>query len=213
MGKRVLIAFIPQKKVVQNLIKVRKIAGIKVKKSSGLKTPHITIIDNSFSDIRKVDKELKEISRSFKPFTIKFKGIDTFVVKGAIGIEKYNQTNSLIYMVKNNPSINKFRRELIIKLNPLKTKERLKQWIGENPKLSKRSLANIEKYGTPFGLKEWKFHTTMGLIPKEKQKEILKKIKKLNFQGSWKIDHFGLFIRKNGWIILLLFSYQVSEQN
>ena len=32
MGKRILIAFIPQKKAVNNLIKIRKIAGIKSKR-------------------------------------------------------------------------------------------------------------------------------------------------------------------------------------
>ncbi len=196
-----LIAFIPQKKVVKNLIKVRKIAGIKVKKNSGLRTPHITIIDNSYLDVKKVDKELKKIAKSISPFVAKIKGLDIFVVNQNLKIKKYKQSNSLIYMIKNNSSMNKFRRELLIKLNPLKTKERLRQWMEENPKMSKKGLANVEKYGTPFGLKKWKFHITMGLIPKEKQKEILNKIQKLNIQDSWDIDHFGLFVREKGWVL------------
>ena len=73
--------------------------------------------------------------------------------------------------------------------------------MDENPKMSKKGLANVEKYGTPFGLREWKFHITMGLIPKEKQKEILNKIQKLNLQESWNIDSFGLFVRKRGWVL------------
>lgn len=196
-----LIAFIPQKKLLQNLIKVRKIAGIKIKKNSGLKTPHITIIDDSYSDLKQVDKELKEIVKSISPFVAKIKGLDTFDVNQNLKIKKYKQNNSLIYRIKDNPSMNKFRKELLIKLNPLKTKERLKQWTEENPKISKKALKNIEKYSTPFGLKGWKFHITIGLIPKEKQKEILKNIKKLNLQRSWKIDHFSLFVRKNGWTL------------
>lgn len=196
-----LIAFIPQKKVVKKLLKVRKIAEIKVKKNSGLKTPHITIIENSYLDVNRVDKELKKIAKSINPFVAKIKGLDTFVVNQNLKIKKYKQNNSLIYMIKNNLSMNKFRRELLIKLNPLNTKERLRQWMEENPKMSKEGLANVEKYGTPFGLKEWKFHITMGLIPKEKQKEILNKIKKLNLKESWKIDHFGLFVRKRGWVL------------
>ena len=83
-----LIAFIPQKKVVKNLIKVRKIAGIKVKKNSGLKTPHITIIENSYSDVEKVDKELKKIAKTSGPFVAKIKGIDTFVVNQNLQIKK-----------------------------------------------------------------------------------------------------------------------------
>tara|TARA_Y100000310_G_scaffold228983_2_gene231346 strand:- start:3703 stop:3855 length:153 start_codon:yes stop_codon:yes gene_type:complete len=41
----------------------------------------------------------------------------------------------------------------------------------------------------------------MGLIPKEKQKEILNKIQKLDIHENWKIDHCGLFVRKRGWVL------------
>jgi len=203
-----LIAFIPQKKVVKNLIKVRKIAGIKVKKNSGLKTLHITIIENSYSDVEKVDKELKKIVKSSGPFVAEIKGLDTFVVNQNLQIKKYKQNNSLIYMIKNNLSMNKFRKELLKKLNPLKSKERLRQWMDENPQMSKKGLANVEKYGTPFGLREWKFHITMGLIPKEKQKEILNKIQKLNIQESFNIDSFGLFVRKRGWVLFRKYHFE-----
>ena len=60
-GKRMLIAFIPNKNFEKNLAKVRKTAGIKIKKNSGLKTPHITIIDNSYSNMEEVDRKLKKI--------------------------------------------------------------------------------------------------------------------------------------------------------
>ncbi|MAH49504.1 hypothetical protein CMI37_27015 [Candidatus Pacearchaeota archaeon] len=139
-----LVAFIPQKKVVKNLAKVRKIAGIKVKKSSGLKTPHITIIDNSYSDVEKVDKELRKIAQSISPFAAKIRGLNTFAVNQKLKIKKYKQNNSLIYMIKNNLAMNKFRKELLTRLNSLKTKERLQQWIKENPQMSKKGLANVE---------------------------------------------------------------------
>lgn len=213
MGKRLLIALTPQKKVVENLFKIRKIVGINIKKRSGLKTPHITIVDNSFSDIRKVDKELKEIAKSFKPFSAKINGLDTFVVKKAIGIERYKRNNSLIYRIKNNSSLIRLRKELLKRLDYLKTSDRLMHWIKENPKISQKNLVNIKKYGTPFGLREWKFHTTIGLITKKKQKNILKKIKKLNLQESWKIDHFGLFVRKNnGWMLFKKYYFNRETQ-
>ena len=196
---RMLIAFIPEKKVVDNVSKVRKIVGIKIKRHDGLKTPHITLIDNSYSNVKDVDKKLKEISKSFNSFSVKIKGFDTFVVNEKLKIEKYKQNNSLVYMFENNVSMNKFRKELIKKLNPLQTEERIEEWIKENPTISKKSLSNIKKYGTPFGLREWKFHTTIGLIPKRKQKETLNKIKKLNIQEDLIIGHFGLFLRKGSW--------------
>ena len=193
-----LIAFIPEKEVIGNMRQVRKITGIKPKRNSA---PHITIVDNTYSDINKVDKELKEISKEFSPFDAKIKGFDTFVVNKKLRIEKYQQKNSLIYLIKKNPLMNKFRKELFLKLDYLKTKERFGQWKKENPNLSKKALANIEKYGTPFGLNEWRFHVTMGLIPKDKTKEILEKIRGLNLNKTWKISHFGLFVRKNGWVL------------
>jgi len=204
MGKRMLIAFIPEKEVIENMKKVRKIAGIKPKRNSA---PHITIVDNTYSDIKKVDKELKKISKEFSPFNAKIRGFDTFVVNKKLRIERYKQNNSLIYMIKKNPLMSKFRKKLFLKLDYLKTKERFGQWKKENPNLSKKALANIEKYGTPFGLNEWKFHVTMGLIPKEKTKEILEKIKELNLDKSWKISHFGLFVRKNGWVLFKKYSF------
>jgi len=197
---RVLIAFMPSRKMRDNISKVRKIIGIKVEKNSGLKTPHMTIIDNSYSDVKKVDKELGKIAKFTKPFVAKIKGLDTFVVNKKLKIEKYKQ-NPLIYLIKNNPAMNKFRRDLLIQIDSLKTKERLKQWMKENPEMSKKGLVNVEKYGTAFGLREWKFHTTIGLIPKIKQKEILERIHKLNIQDNWEINHFGLFVRKNGWVL------------
>lgn len=193
-----LIAFIPKKEVIENMKKVRKIAGIKPKRNSA---PHITIVDNTYSDIKKVDEELKKISKEFSPFNAKIKGFDTFVVNKKLRIEKYLQNNPLIYMVKKNPVMNKFRKNIFLKLNYLKTRERIGRYKRENPNLSKKALANVEKYGTPFGLNEWKFHVTIGLIPEDKTKEILEKIKKLNLSKSWKINHFGLFIRKNGWVL------------
>ena len=196
-----LIAFTPSNKVVSNLVKIRKIAKIDIKKGSGLKIPHITIIDNSFLDIEKVDMELKRFAKSFKPFSAKIKGIGLFVVKNSIGLKKYKQKDSLIYLVKNNNSLIKFREELLKKLDYLKTDDRLKQFMEENPKLSNRNLMNIKKYGSPFGLKEWKFHTTIGLIPRKKKEEIMEKIKKLNLQENWEIDHFSLFVRKDGWVL------------
>jgi len=207
MGKRMLIAFIPQKRVVDNLRKIRKIAKIKTEKGSGLRTPHITIIDDSYSNIKKVDKELRKISKITKPFIAKIKGLDTFVVNKKLKIERYKQNNSLIYMIKDNSQMNNFRRILYKKLNFLKTKERLKQWKKENPHMPKKALENVKKYGTPFGLNGWKFHTTIGLIPKTKQKEILNKIKKLNLSENWTINHFGLFIRKNGWVLFKKYSF------
>ncbi len=164
-----------------------------------MRTSHITIIDNSFSDIKRVDKQLKKFSQIQKPFLIKIKGIDSFAVKKKIGIKKYSHKDSLIYLIENNNSLVKIRKNLLKQLNHLTTKDRLIQWLEENPYLSKRSLDNIKKYGTPFGLKEWKFHVTIGLISKEKKKNTIDKIKKLNIQESFIIDHIELFIRKNGW--------------
>lgn len=210
MGERVLIAFIPQKRVIDNLQKIRKIAGINIEKSSGLKTPHITIIDDSYSNVKEVDKELKKIAKITKPFLAKIKGIDTFVVKKDLRIERYKENNSLVYLIKNNPQMNQFRKEIYKKLASLKTGERLKQWKKENLKMPKKVLENIEKYGTPFEMNEWKFHTTIGLIPKTKQKEILKKIEKLNLSGNWTIDHFGLFVRKNGWVLFKKYSFNFN---
>jgi len=194
--RRMLIALIPQKEIVNNLEKIRRIANIKANERSA---PHITIVDNSFEGIKKVDKKLREIAKSLKPFDSKVKGIDTFTVTKNLGIERYKQNNSLIYRIKNDSNLNNLRKEILKKLDYLKTSERLEQWIKENPKLSKRSLISIKKYGTPFGLKEWKFHTTIGLIPKEKQKEILHKIKQLDIQKKMVVDSFSLFVRKNGW--------------
>jgi murein DD-endopeptidase MepM/ murein hydrolase activator NlpD len=196
-SQRLLIALIPKKEIVNNLNKIRKIVGIKAKESSGLRTPHITIVDNSFSNIKEVDKELSKIVKSLKPFNALIKGIDTFIVEKSFKIEKYKENNSLIYRIKNNSHLNNLRKEILRRLDYLKTSERLKQWVKENPKISSKSIKNIKKYGTPF--KDWKFHTTIGLIPKQKQGEILNKIKKLDLQKNWKIDCFGLFIRKDGW--------------
>ncbi len=208
MGERLLIAFIPQKRVVKNLDKVRKLAKIKIEANSGLKTPHITLIDNSYSSVEEVDKILKGISKSTNPFIAKLEGLATFSVNQKLKIKKYEQNNSLIYMIEKNNSMKDFREKLLAKLSRLNTEERFKQWIKENPKISQEGLTNVKKYGTPFGLEEWRFHITIGLIPKEKQNEILKKINKLNLQNSWKIDCIGLFVRKKSWVLYKKYSFQ-----
>jgi len=197
--QRLLIALIPQKEIVDNLQKIRKIADIKTARGSGLKTPHITLVDNSFSSIKRVDIELKKIAKSFKPFNAKIKGLDTFIVKKVSGIERYKQNNSLIYRIKTDKNLYDLRKKILKRVDYLKTQERLEQWKKENPLLSEKALNNIKKYGTPFGLKEWKFHTTVGLIPKTKIKNIMSKIKKLDLQNIIRINNFGLFVRKDGW--------------
>jgi len=194
--QRLLIALIPQKEIVDNLNKIRKMAGVKKKKKSA---PHITIVDNSFSSIKKVDEELKKIAKLPRPFNAHVKGIDTFIVKKTTGIERYKHKNSLMYRIKNSSQLNNLRREILKRLDYLKTPASLNQWKKENPSLSEKALKNIKKYGTPFGLKEWKFHTTIGLIPKKKQKEILNKIRPLDIRRTMIINSLGLFIRKNGW--------------
>jgi len=203
-GKRLLISFIPPKKIVDNLSKIRKIAGITVKKGSGSKVPHVTIVDDSFSDILEVSKRLKEIVENTKKFVVRIKGINTFNVDQKLKIEKYKET-PLIYLMGDNPRMSKFRMKIIRELSSLKTKDRLNQWKKENPKLSKKGLGNVRKYGTAFGPKEWKFHTTVGLIPKEKKKEILKKLDKLNIKENWEIDSFALYERQNSWKLIKKF--------
>ena len=56
-----------------------------------------------------------------------------------------------------------------------------------------------KKYGPAFGPEEWRFHETIGLIPKKDKREILNKIKKLNFEKEFKFDAIALFKRDNGW--------------
>jgi len=206
MGEQILIAFIPQKRVVNNQQKIRKLAGIKVAKKSGLNTPHITIIDNSYSDIKEIKQELQNIIKETKPFTAKIKGLETFKVKKSLKIEKYQGNNSLIYLIKNNPKMYKFRREALKALRPLRTEEKLKQWKKDNPNASKRSIKNMGEFGSAFGGKEWVFHSTVGLIPKTKEREILTKIKKLHLSKEWTIKEIGLFRRKNGWKLVKKYS-------
>ena len=85
---RMLIAFVPEKEIISRLDKARKLAKIKIKKGSGLKTPHITIVDNSFSNIEEVDKTLEKIARSTKPFSARIISFDTFEIKQSLKIEK-----------------------------------------------------------------------------------------------------------------------------
>jgi len=208
MNRRLLIAFIPPKDITNNLSKIRNIAGIKVKKSSGLNTSHITIIDNTFSDINKLDKELKKFMNENKSFLVDVRGFDTFAVKKSVGINRYRKQNSLIYLIDKNARMNKFRKTLSEKVDYLKTQKRINQWVKENPNLSEKSLENINKYGTPFGLKEWKFHTTVGMIPKDKVKEIMKNIDKLDIKKKFEINSVGIFVRKNGWKLYKKYNFK-----
>ena len=199
MGERLLVAFVPPVKITKNLEEIREILGEEIQAGASLKTPHITIVDNSYVNIKNVEKALGKIAKTFSPIITETKGIDTFNVNKKLKIEKYAQNNSLIYMIKSNPSMNKLRKEILKSLKPLQTGERLAQWKEQNIGLSKRALFNINKYGTPFSLKEWKFHATVGLIPRKKQKEILNKIQKFNVVDSLRFDKFVLFVRKERW--------------
>lgn len=208
MGQRMLVAFIPPEEVVRNMEKVRELAEGKIQAGANLEAPHITLIDNSYADVEKVDKVLRKIAKSTKPFVAEIKGLDTFNVNRKLKIEKYVQHDSLIYMIKKNTAMSRFRKEILGKLKPWQTDERAAQWIAENPKLSKGALNNILRFGTPFGLKEWKFHATIGLIPKLHQKDILKKIQKLNYTKDWNLNRFALFVREDGWKLVSEYSLE-----
>ncbi len=199
MGERILVAFIPDKRIIENQKRIREVVGLKIKEGSGLNTPHITIIDNTYSDIKEVDKKLKNVVSEISSFSVKIKGLDFFRIKKNLGINLYQEKDSLIYLIEKNSKMYKIRRKILEELSRLRTDEKFNEWNKENPKASRRSLENMRKYGSAFGGKEWKFHSTIGLIPKTNQKNILKKIEELDLSKDFEIKGFALFRRDGGW--------------
>ncbi|MBU3940982.1 MAG: 2'-5' RNA ligase family protein [Nanoarchaeota archaeon] len=179
-----LIAISPPKKISENIISLRKYLVQKTGLNPFKDTKaHITLLVNTFPNFKDVDKELKNLVKSYKPFMAEIEKIDGF------GYDPIWKATTVIYKVKGNKEISDLQKEIFEKIAPLRDDEQVKWLLQQNNKFSKEAMKNIKKYGYPYGPKGWSFHTSIAVVPKEDYKKLQEYIKKFDLNIKWKVDH------------------------
>ena len=187
MSVPLLVAINPPKEIAKNIVKIRKFI---VKKTGenlyGSHEPHITLSVNSFSNFSDVEKKVLSVIKKHKPFSAKIEGLHTFP------FDPIFKTNTIVYKVKRIATLSKIQKEIVTKINPLRTDDQAKWLLKHNP--LKENIKNIRKYGYPFGPKDWIFHASIGSVSKRYYEEIWKEIQKYNVSKTWLVDNISIFV-------------------
>jgi len=121
MSVALLIAIIPPKKVVKNIEKLRSYITKKLRKNIyGSHEPHVTLFVNSFPNFSNVEKQVVNVVKHYKPFYAKIEGIHTFVD------DPIFKSHNIVYKVERTPELVKLQKNIIKRLNPLRTDDQVK---------------------------------------------------------------------------------------
>jgi 2'-5' RNA ligase len=188
MMPALLIAIEPPQEIKENIIKLRKYFTKKIGKNIyGAHEPHITLFVNSFSSFSDVENRIIKVIRKQSPFSIKIKGLHTFLSDPQI-----SDSHTIVYAVERTPKLAKLQKNIVTTLNPIRTNDQTKWMLEQNPKLSENK--NIKKYGYPFGPEDWIFHASIGAVPKNKYERIWGKIQKYDLSKAWQVKAINLYI-------------------
>lgn len=189
MSIPLLIAINPPKEISENIIKLRKFIVKKTGKNLyGSHEPHITLFVNSFPNFSDVEKQLISIIKKYKPFSAKIDGLHTFT------FDPITKSHTIVYKVEKTPTLSNIQKEIVKRLNSLRTDDQMKWLLKQNPNPSKKNMENISKYGYPCGLKEWIFHASIVSIPQEMYEEIWRRIQKYDMKKSWLVNNISIFV-------------------
>ena len=189
MSIALLIAINPPKKISENIVKIRKFISRKTGKNTyGSHDPHITLSVNSFPNFSDVETGVLSVIKNYKPFSAKIEGLHTFP------FDPIFKTNTIVYKVERTPTLAKLQKEIVTKINSLRTNDQVKWLLKQNPNPPKENMKNIRKYGYPFGPKDWIFHASVGSVSNEHYKEIWKKIQKYDLSKTWRVDNVSIFV-------------------
>lgn len=154
----------------------------------GSSDPHLSLLVNSFSNFSDVEKEVLSIVKKHKPFFAKIEGLHTFPY------DPIFKANTIVYKVEKTRALANIQKELVTKINGLRTNDQVKWLLEQNPNQSKENIKNIRKYGYPYSPKDWVFHASVGSVSKEHYEEIWKEIQKYDLSKIWRVNNISIFI-------------------
>ncbi len=188
-----LVGIEPNKRITNNINKIRKLVNTKLYSDPFSKSdPHITLFINSFSNYKEVEKITFDIVKRFKKFNIKIEGIHIF--------KKNNVLSSnyiLVYKISNNKNLIKLQKLLIKDLIQLKNNDYDNWLISQIENITPKLRNNIIKTGTPIDLDKYIFHTTICSVPKNEFDRTYDIIKEFDISMSFKIRFITIYIDKN----------------
>lgn len=189
MSVPLLIAINPPKEIAENIIKIRSLIAKKTGKNLyGSHDPHITLSVNSFPNFSDVERIVISVVKKYKPFSAKIEGLHTFA------FDPIFKSHTIVYKVEKTPTLAKIQKEIVTKVNPLRSDDQVKWLLKQNPNPPKENMKNIRKYGYPFGPKDWIFHASIGSVSKEHYEEIWKKIQQYDLSKTWRVDNISIFV-------------------
>ncbi len=189
MSVLLLIAINPPREIAKNIVKIRKYISKKTGKNEyGSHDPHITLLTNSFPNFSDVEKQVLLIVKKYKPFYAKIEGLHTFPFDPIL------KAKIIVYKIEKNPTLTNIQKDIITKVNSLRTEDVVKEVLKQNPNLPKETMKNIRKYGYPIGPKDWTFHASVGSVSNKHYEEIWKKIQKYNLSKTWRVDNISIFV-------------------
>ena len=189
MGIPLLIAVNPPKEIAENIVKIRKLIAKRTGKNTyGSHDPHITLAVNSFPNFSDVERKVLSVIKKYKPFSAKIEGLHTF------SFDPILNANTIAYKVERTPELSNLQKEIMNKINPLRTEDQAKQLLKQNPNPSKENMKNIRKFGYLFGHKDWIFHASVGSVSNKHYKEIWETIQKYNLCKTWRVNNIFIFI-------------------
>ena len=200
MSVPLLIAIDPQKQVNKNIIELRKY----ITKATGINfygnhDPHITLVVNSFRNFSEVDRKVKEILKTYKPFYAKIRGL------GVLSNPFPNHV--ILYKIKKDKILSNLQKQLTEKLNTLRTQDQANWMLKQENNFKQKNLKNLEKWGYPFGPKEFMPHASIGTIRKDQYKafyeKVWKKSKQSDLKTKWKVNWIGIYVLlgEDGWTL------------
>lgn len=188
-----LIAIEPPKEIKENIVPLREYIVKKTGKDIyGTHDPHITLFSNHFRNFSDLNRELKDLSEKEKPFMAKIHGLHVFE-----GDKLHDGANTVVYRIEENPYLRKLQSDIINRVNPLRTDDYEKGFLRQSNNWSKPQLANIKKYGFPYGPKDYIYHSSIGTIPASLYPKMEEYIRKFDSKQSWQVNSIDL-LRKLG---------------
>jgi len=182
-----LIGINPKKEISNNIKKIRKYVFKKYNLNVYNNNPHITLFVNSFKNISNLNEILLKLLKKYNEFNIKIDGLGKFDF-GAL-----TKSSTILYKIKNNNSLKKIQKDIMINLNKIRTKKQENIMLKQNIKYSNKHIKNIKKYGYPFDYNDWIFHLSIVHVKKNLSKKILDEIKIYNIKKTFKVNYISIY--------------------
>jgi hypothetical protein len=159
-------------------------------------SPHMTFLVNNFTNIGKVDKVLKKVTRHYSTFNVEVNGITYFH-------PKKSGTYILYLVVKKSENLERLQKEIVVETYKFSHGCLLQDYLRNNIpgyRYTREERTNIKNYGFPYVGRNWIPHISIAILSSECFKIVVgEDILKTKFQHSFTLKKIDFFKYNQRW--------------